>query len=335
MGINPTKTYLSESDSDEEEDIPKNSKKVSDLRNLFLEKFNSDDTSTTSYSTQTSVSSSREYRKDSKSSVTKFTTHISTSTRTTTFTSRQDHNFNTHFQTPTAVLPVIPPSSPQTSPKNVNRKINPGSPKEFKPRKEPPSSNGNSRADIIAKRKQSTARTHDPTSVDLNEWNRKHMQPKTVQPVSPRFKALETFKMLESQGTPSPSTAGCLGSNNRDPFSFPIGQSRNSMGSTVSTDRSSIGSMPSEMTYSAIPEDRHVPTNTPKDTYSDVIISESIPKEVRVEVEETPKTKVFNIATELLTTEREYVRVLGLIEKVSHSAIHKALNDVTTLRYYF
>ena len=167
--------------------------------------------------------------------------------------------------------------------------------------------------------------------MELNEWNRKHIQPKTSQPVSPRLKALEKFKMLESQGTPSPSTAGCLGSNNRDQFSFPIGQSRNSMGSTVSTDRSSIGSMPSEITYSTIPEDQYVPTNTSEDTYCDVMTTESIPREVRVEVEETPKTKVFNIATELLTTEREYVRVLGLIEMVSHSAIHKALDDVTTI----
>ena len=131
--------------------------------------------------------------------------------------------------------------------------------------------------------------------------------------------------MLESQGTPSPSTVGCLGSNNRGPSSFPCGQSRNSMGSTVSTDRSSNGSMPSEMTYSAIPKDQYVTTNTPEDTYCDVISSESISNECRVEVEETPKTKVFKIATELLTTEREYVRVLGLIEMVSHSTFHKLL----------
>ena len=301
---------------------------------MFLEKFNSDDTSTTSYSTQTSVSSSQKFRKDSKTTVTRFTSHISTSSRTTTVTSKTDRNFNNNFQTPTAVLPIIPRSSSQTSPKNLNRGTTPGSPKEFKPRKVPPTSNGNSRSDIIAKRKQSTARTHEPTSVELNEWNRKYTQPKTSKPVSPRFKALETFKMLESQGTPSPSSASCLGSNNRDPFSFPFGQSRNSMGSTVSTDRSSIGSMLSETTYSVIPEDQDVPTNKPKDTYCDVIISESIPKEVRVEVEETPKTKVFNIATELLTTEREYVRVLGLIEMVSHSAIYKAIDDVTILRYY-
>ena len=72
-------------------------------------------------------------------------------------------------------------------------------------------------------------------------------------------------------------------------------------------------------------------TNIPEHPYCDVIISESIPKEVRVEVDETPKRIVFKIATELLTTEREYVRVLGLIEMVSHSTFHKALDDVPTI----
>ena len=224
LGIDHTKTYLSESDSNEEEDIAMSSTNVSDLRNLFLEKFNVDDTSSTSY--------------------------ISKPSRTTAVTCRKDHNSNTTFsnassninltQMPTPVLPIFPRSSPQTSPKNGNRVTTTGSPKYFKPRKEPPSSNGDSRSDIIPKTKPSIARTHEPTCVDLNDWNRKHIQPKISQPRSPRFKALEKIKMLESQGTPSPSTVGCLGSNNRDPSSFPCGQSRHSMGSTVSTDREQI-----------------------------------------------------------------------------------------------
>ena len=122
--IDHTKTYLSESDSDEEEDIAKSSTKVSDLRNLFLEKFNVDDTSTTSYSTESSFSSSRKFSKESKTTVTKFSSHISTSTHTTTVTrTKKDHNSNTTFpkassninltQTPTAVLPIFPRSSPQ------------------------------------------------------------------------------------------------------------------------------------------------------------------------------------------------------------------------------
>ena len=152
LGIDHTKTYLSESDSDEEEDIAKSSTKVSDLRNLFLEKFNVDDTSATSYSTQPSLSSSRKISQDSKTTVTEFNHNVNT-----TFSNTSSNMYLT--QMPTAVLPIFPRSSPQTSQKNVNRVTNPGSPKNFKPREEPPSSNGNSRSDIIAKGKPSTART--------------------------------------------------------------------------------------------------------------------------------------------------------------------------------
>ena len=63
--------------------------------------------------------------------------------------------------------------------------------------------------------------------------------------------------------------------------------------------------------------------------------SESIPKENGVEVEETPKTEVFKIATELLKTEREYVRILGLIEMVSYSTFNKAFGYWILISYQF
>ena len=72
--------------------------------------------------------------------------------------------------------------------------------------------------------------------------------------------------------------------------------------------QSSTGSIPSEA----------IPSSGPQEISSNDTPPEAVPKEVRVEVEKTPKTKAFSIAAELLTTEREYVKSLGLIEHVSN-----------------
>ena len=317
----------SESESDDEDETSQPFSKVSDLRSRFLENFeNFENKSSTSYSTQSSVVSSRKISKDSKSTVTTIKTQYHVSSRTISSSTNKDQNFNTtysnkahHFtqhnvQQPTAVLPVFPRPSPQTSPKPINKGASPDSPKEFKPRKEPPSSNGNSRSEIIAKRKASPklVRTHDPTSGTLNDWNRKFTQTKAP-------KALGMFKRLESESAPSPSTAGTLNFPSRNLFSFPNEPSRNSIGSTMSSDRSSMGSIPSELISSPVSQDEYVPRHTSQDEIYEEFPSENVQKEVRVEVKETPKTKVFKIATELLTTEREYVRILELIEKARNN----------------
>ena len=290
-----------------------------------------DNTSTTSYSTQSSVSSSRKISKDSKTTVTTIKTQFSTSSRTTTVTTNKDQNYNTTYSkashninfnhAPTAVLPVFPRALPQTSPNRGKKLSTPGSPKEFKPRKEAPVSNGISRSEIIAQRKmsKSAGRTHEPTSGCLNDWNSKFIQTKGDQSKASSPKALDIFKRLESQGTSSSPSIGSPSTSHRDAFGFPNVPSRNSMDSTVSTDRSSMGSIPPEVLSPTFSGDHYVSNQTDQNMISDHSSSLRTPREVRVEVEETPKTKVFKIATELLTTEREYVRVLGLIEMASKS----------------
>ena len=231
----------SESESDGEDDTSQSVSKVSDLRNRFLENVNFENKSNVSYSTQSSVSSSRllnfeekinasgskttirtiktQYSVSSHSSNSSTTARLQrqadidsyTDQNSNTSYSKTTHKFTHRFQTPTAVLPILP----QSSPKTPNKGAIPGSPKEFKPKKETPTSPRGGRSDIIAARKFSKGNKveyetnaarklsknnnveppiEERSSQVLNNWNQKFMKPKTPQP-----KALDMFKSLESQ----------------------------------------------------------------------------------------------------------------------------------------
>ena len=113
---------------------------------------------------------------------------------------------------------------------------------------------------------------------------------------------INNYNRMDSENGSSPSS---IRISNSAHFTFP-------------SRRSSTGSSSSEQVF----EDRSSASSslsqapTPLDTSPETSLGKS-PTGVRVApVEETQKEKVFKVATELLTTEKQYVRILRLIEIV-------------------